>query len=229
MIIGLEKVSKSYEKPGSLKKREVLNEISLKVDSGESLSVIGPSGSGKSTLLNILGTLDMPTSGMVKLNDKNILNYSEPQLAEIRNKHIGFIFQMHHLLPQLTLIENVLLPTIASNSKNDKAGLERAKELLESVNLHDKIKQYPSQLSGGECQRATVVRALINQPGLILADEPTGSLDEDSAEQLGELLSKINKEQNVAMIVVTHSMELAKKMNKMYKLNHGKLVGMNNN
>ncbi len=229
MIIGLEKVSKSYEKPGSLKKREVLNEISLKVDSGESLSVIGPSGSGKSTLLNILGTLDMPTSGMVKLNDKNILNYSESQLAEIRNQHIGFIFQMHHLLPQLTLLENVLLPTIASNSNNDKAGLERAKELLESVNLHDKIKQYPSQLSGGECQRATVVRALINQPGLILADEPTGSLDEDSAEQLGELLSKINKEQNVAMIVVTHSMELAKKMNKMYKLNHGKLVGMNNN
>lgn len=224
MIVELEKISKFYTNNGLVSKRNVLNEISLSINDGDSLSIVGPSGSGKSTLLNILGTLDLPTSGIVKLKGKQIQHFDEKQLAEIRNLNIGFIFQQHHLLPQFTLIENVLVPTIPLKDKNLKnSALERAMSLLESVGLDDKIHQRPGQLSGGECQRATVVRALINEPNLVLADEPTGSLDQDSAEQMGELLSDINKKHNVAMVVVTHSMDLAKKMNTIYNLDHGKL------
>lgn len=223
MIIELEKVSKYYENNG-LTKRDVLNDISLNIKAGDSLSIVGPSGSGKSTLLNILGTLDLPSSGIIKIKGKDVNQFSENQLAELRNKNIGFIFQLHHLLPQLTLIENILVPTIPLVDKNLKnSSLERAMSLLESVGMADKINQRPGQLSGGECQRAAVVRALINKPELILADEPTGSLDQDSAEKLGELLSEINKKQNVAMVLVTHSLELAKRMDTIYKLDHGKI------
>ena len=223
MIVELEKISKYYENNG-LVRRDVLNEISLSIKAGDSLAIVGPSGSGKSTLLNILGTLDLPSSGILKIKGKDIQQFTENQLAEIRNKNIGFIFQLHHLLPQLTLIENVLVPTIPLTDKNlKKTSMERAMNLLESVGMADKINQRPGQLSGGECQRAAVVRALINEPDLILADEPTGSLDQDSAEQLGELLTKINKEQNVAMVLVTHSIELAKRMDAIYKLDHGKI------
>lgn len=223
MIVELEKVSKYYENNGLIK-REVLNEISLSIKAGDSLSIVGPSGSGKSTLLNILGTLDLPSFGILKIKGIDVQQYSEKQLAELRNKNIGFIFQLHHLLPQLSLIENVLVPTIPLNVKSTKKStLERAMSLLESVGMADKIHQRPGQLSGGECQRAAVVRALINEPDLILADEPTGSLDQDSAEKLGELLSDINKQQNVAMVLVTHSLELAKRMDTIYKLDHGKL------
>lgn len=228
MLVELEKVSKYYENNG-LSKRDVLNEISLSIKAGDSLSIVGPSGSGKSTLLNILGTLDLPTSGILKIKEIDVQQYSEKQLAELRNKNIGFVFQLHHLLPQLTLIENVLVPTIPLNDKSSKKlTLERAMNLLDSVGMADKIDQRPGQLSGGECQRAAVVRALINEPDLILADEPTGSLDQDSAEKLGELLSDINKKQNVAMVLVTHSLELAKRMNTIYKLNHGKLQIVSN-
>jgi len=228
MIIELDKVSKYYQNQG-ITTRNVLNEISLSIKAGESISIIGPSGSGKSTLLNILGTLDLPSSGIVKIRDKEIQQFNEKQLAEIRNQNIGFIFQMHHLLPQLSLIENVLVPTIPFIDKSSKKDIyNRAMNLLESVGLADKIQQRPGQLSGGECQRVAVVRALINNPDLILADEPTGSLDEDSAANLGELLSQINKEQNVAMVIVTHSLDLAKKMDKIYKLDHGKLNLMSN-
>ena len=224
MIVELDKISKYYENEGVITRRNVLNEISLVINPGDALSIVGPSGSGKSTLLNILGTLDLPTSGVVKIKGKNILDFNEKQLAEIRNNNIGFIFQLHHLLPQLTLLENVLVPTIPQKDKSiKKSATERAMNLLDSVGLVDKIHKRPGQLSGGECQRATVVRALINEPDLVLADEPTGSLDQDSAEQLGELLSDINKKHNVAMVIVTHSLDLAKKMDKIYKLDHGKL------
>lgn len=227
MLVELEKVSKYYEN-NDLIKREVLNEISLSIKTGDSLSIVGPSGSGKSTLLNILGTLDLPTSGILKVKGIDVQQYSEKQLAELRNKNIGFIFQLHHLLPQLTLIENVLVPTIPVYTKsNTKQTLERAMNLLDSVGMADKIHQRPGQLSGGECQRAALVRALINEPDLILADEPTGSLDQDSAEKLGELLSEINKKQNVAMVLVTHSLELAKRMDTIYKLDHGKIEKFN--
>lgn len=224
MIVELDKISKNYQNPGTTIKQEVLKELSLIVNKGDSIAVIGPSGSGKSTLLNIIGTLDIPSSGIVKLNGNEINKLNENQLAEIRNTHIGFVFQMHHLLPQLSLIENVLIPTIPNKNKTKQNTIYgRAKDLFDSVGLADKIHKRPGHLSGGECQRATVIRALINEPELILADEPTGSLDKESAEQMGELLSEINNKHQVAMIVVTHSQELANKMDVVYELVDGKL------
>ncbi|MBI5541017.1 MAG: ABC transporter ATP-binding protein [Bacteroidia bacterium] len=225
MIIELEKIYKSYQNNTASSQIKVLDNISLKINSGDSVAIVGPSGCGKSTLLNILGTLDKPTSGIIKINNDDLSTFNDKKLAEIRNQKIGFVFQLHHLLPQLNLLENVLLPTlIIKDSKHKEAAKLRAIELLKSVGLQDKIKQYPGQLSGGECQRTAVVRALINQPEIIFADEPTGSLDQESAEQIGELLSKINKEQNVALVLVTHSFELANKMKIIYKLNNGKLI-----
>ncbi len=225
MIAELEDINKIYTNIQSGIKREVLKGISLTINKGDALSIVGPSGSGKSTLLNILGTLDMPTSGIVKFNGKEINNCTDNQLATIRNQKIGFIFQLHHLLPQLNLLENVLLPTIVLKEKSKKRlAMDRALSLLEEVGLVDNIKQLPGQLSGGECQRAAVVRALINEPELILADEPTGSLDKSSAERIGELLSNINRTESVALIVVTHSLTLANKIGNTYNLSEGKLT-----
>ena len=224
-IVELDKISKTYQNPGASVKQEVLKELSFNVNKGDSIAIIGPSGSGKSTLLNIIGTLDIPNSGIVKLNGNEISKLNENQLAEIRNQNIGFVFQMHHLLPQLSLIENVLIPTIPNkNNTNQNDIYARAKDLLDTVGLADKIYKRPGNLSGGECQRATVIRALINEPELILADEPTGSLDKESAEQMGDLLTEINKKHNVALVVVTHSQELANKMDVVYELVDGKLV-----
>lgn len=224
MIIELSKACKSYINPGTNIHRDVLSDINLTVNNGDSLAIVGPSGSGKSTLLNILGTLDLPTSGMVKFKGEDITAFDEKRLAQIRNQSIGFVFQFHHLLPQLSLMENVLIPTIPLNGKNNSKEItSRAKDLLDSVGLVERIHQRPGQLSGGECQRAALVRALINQPEMILADEPTGSLDQDSAVQLGDLLLDINRKHNVAIVVVTHSLTLAEKMRKIYRLSHGRL------
>ena len=225
MIAELENISKIYLNNESGAKREVLSDITLSIKKGEALSIVGPSGSGKSTLLNIIGTLDLPTSGIVKINGNEINNYTENQLAEIRNQKIGFVFQSHHLLPQLNLLENVLLPTIVLDDKSKKKlAQERALQLLEKVGLADKGQQLPGQLSGGECQRTAVVRALINEPELLLADEPTGSLDKKSADRIGEILSDINKEEGVALIVVTHSVSLANKIGNCYNLNEGMII-----
>ncbi|NVO09653.1 MAG: ABC transporter ATP-binding protein [Bacteroidales bacterium] len=223
MIIELSKVGKSYINPGTNIHRDVLADINFQVNSGDSIAIIGPSGSGKSTLLNIIGTLDTPSSGIVKFKGDDVVSFDEKRLAQVRNRNIGFVFQSHHLLPQLSLIENVLVPIIPNGKVNGKAISARAMELLDSVGLADRIHQRPGQLSGGECQRAALVRALINQPELILADEPTGSLDQDSAGQLGDLLLDINKKHNVAIVVVTHSLTLAEKMKSIYRLSHGKL------
>ena len=228
MIIELENISKSYGNGDNAPIRQVLNGISLKIGSGESLAIVGPSGCGKSTLLNILGTLDDPSSGIVRIDGSDISVLNDTQRANIRNRKIGFVFQMHHLLPQLNLLENVLLPTlILEDNSARNAARTRALELLQMVGLSDRLKQYPGQLSGGECQRTAVVRALINKPELILADEPTGSLDQESAEQIGDLLSKINIEQNVSLVLVTHSTVLAGKMKMKYQLNQGKLKTAN--
>ena len=224
MIIELENITKTYFNGESGVERDVLKGISLSVNKGDALSIVGPSGSGKSTLLNIIGALDMPTSGTVKFKGNEIIDYTDNQLAEIRNKKIGFVFQSHHLLPQLNLLENVLLPTIPVKEKvRKKFAMERAMSLLEEVGLSDNIHQLPGQLSGGECQRTAVVRALINEPELILADEPTGSLDNKSAEIIGELLSKINKEKKVALIVVTHNIKLAETIGNVYQFVDGKI------
>lgn len=230
MIVALEQVSKAYFNTGSGFSREVLNGINLKLGKGDVLSIIGPSGSGKSTLLNILGTLDLPSSGSVFFSGKEINNYSPDQLAAIRNNEIGFIFQSHHLLPQLNLIENVLLPTLPLQNKPLKSGaFDRAVQLLETVGLADKIHQFPGQLSGGECQRTAVIRALINKPQLILADEPTGSLDAESATKIGDLLVDIHKTQDVALVVVTHAIQLANKIGNVHQLEAGKLVKLDGN
>lgn len=224
MIVELKNIQKIYTNPGTSIQREVLTGVDLTINSGDSIAIVGPSGSGKSTLLNIIGTLDSPTSGTMNYKGQNILDLNDNQLSQIRSKNIGFVFQLHHLLPQLNLIENILVPTIPfGNGVNKRELYERASELLKSVGLADRIHQRPGQLSGGECQRAAVVRALINQPELILADEPTGSLDDDSAVQLGDLLIDINKKHNVAVVVVTHSLTLAERMNSIYRLSHGKL------
>lgn len=225
MKIELLNITKAYKNSVSLNSRKVLEEISLIINSGDSIAVVGPSGCGKSSLLNIIGTLDKPSSGKISFNAEDIANMNEPEIADLRNRKIGFVFQLHHLLPQLNLLENVLLPAMILKDKNLKESAHsRAMELLEYVGLTDKISQFPAQLSGGECQRAAVVRALVNKPEIILADEPTGSLDQESAEQIGNLLSKINADQKVSLVLVTHSMDLANKMNVIYKLNNGKLI-----
>jgi len=225
MLVELDKISKYYNIPGSQKRREVLDCISLQIKIGDSMAIVGPSGSGKSTLLNIIGTLDTPSSGMVRFKRDEINLMNEKQLAAIRSQHIGFVFQLHHLLPQLNLIENVLIPTIPLRKKGKSNEIrEKAMELLESVKLADKVLQRPGQLSVGECQRAAVVRALINEPEIILADEPTGSLDQKSSEQIGELLANINVEKKIAIVIVTHSDKLAGKMKNIFRLENGKLM-----
>ena len=225
MLAELQQVTKYYGLPGSDQSSRVLHEISLQIAECENIAIVGPSGSGKSTLLNILGTLDSPTSGRVLLKGISVIDMDESRLAETRNKDIGFVFQMHYLLPQLTLLENILLPLLPQKDKIlQKNAHEQALQLIHRVGLSKQLHKFPSQLSGGECQRTAVVRALINKPRLLLADEPTGSLDAANASQLADLLAELNKEQGVAMVIVTHSMELAGRSDKIYQLQEGKLI-----
>jgi len=225
-FLELNKITKTFEIPAEKKDMTVLKDISFQMDQGESVAVVGPSGSGKSTLLNIIGALDKPTSGEVFFAGKNLSNLNDSELSAIRNQEIGFIFQLHHLLPQCTVLENVLIPTIPLRIKKNEdkdAVMRRAKTLLEKVDLKERMDFFPAVLSGGELQRVAVVRALINTPKLILADEPTGSLDKESSENLGRLLVDLNREEGVALITVTHSMDLARLMSTVYNLQNGKL------
>ena len=204
----------------------VLKDVSLEVRRGESVAIIGPSGSGKSTLLNIIGTLDRATAGEVRLAGQDLSRLNERQLADVRNRQIGFVFQAHHLLPQCTVLENVLVPTLAATDAAARAGApERAVRLLQRVGLGERLTHRPGQLSGGECQRVAVVRALINQPQLLLADEPTGALDRVSASGLAQLLLELNREEGVTLIVVTHALDLARKLGRTFELQDGKLEG----
>jgi lipoprotein-releasing system ATP-binding protein len=187
----------------------VLRQISFELHRGEALAVMGPSGSGKSTLLHILGTLDRPTQGSVQLDGKDPFGLSERDLADFRNRHIGFVFQDHHLLPQCSVFENVLIPTLAGN--RGLADVEKwARELLERVGLSDRLNHRPAELSGGERQRVAVARALIQHPVLLLADEPTGNLDRLTAQAVGQLLLDLHRQEQTVLIVVTHSAELAR-------------------
>ena len=220
VVLKLEEIHKQYES-ADRSPVEVLKGVSLTVKRGDSIAIVGPSGCGKSTLLNILGSLDSPTSGNIQLEGQELSNLSEQELAAVRNQKIGFIFQSHHLLPQCSILENVLIPTLAEKGKASLDAVKRAKQLLESSGLEHRLTHRPFQLSGGECQRVAVVRALINQPSLILADEPTGALDHSNAETMTELLVKLNREDQATLIVVTHSMELAAKMETTYKLQNG--------
>jgi ABC-type lipoprotein export system ATPase subunit len=224
VLLELINISKKYDSPSGKAPVTILNNISLQVEQGEAIAVVGPSGSGKSTLLNIMGALDKPTSGSVNFDGNNLAEMSENELANVRNTEIGFIFQLHHLLPQCTVLENVLIPTIPQiEKKNNKEFINRAKKLLEEVGLENHFDYFPAQLSGGEQQRVAVVRALINQPKMILADEPTGSLDQTSAHNLGQILIDLNRAENVTLIVVTHSHDLAERMDTVYNLHNGRL------
>ena len=239
-LLQLADVTKRYAGPDGLAAVPVLNGISLSVARGESLAIVGPSGSGKSTLLQIIGTLDRPTSGQVLLDGNDLAAFDELRLAEVRNRQLGFVFQSHYLLPQCSVWENVLVPTLANvlpasrrkdHSKGGSDGAAqhesaetRAERLLKRVGLGERLHHRPGQLSGGERQRVAVVRALINQPQLLLADEPTGALDHASATALGQLLIELNREEGVTLILVTHALELAKRMGRAWELVDGKLV-----
>jgi len=224
MTAELHQVSKVYGIPGKADSVTVLDDISLLIPPGSSVAITGPSGSGKSTLLNILGTLDNPTSGKVLLNGKCPQDLDDKSLAGLRNTTIGFVFQLHHLLPQLTLLENVLLPLLPEkDTEIRKKARERALQLIDYVDLLSHINYRPGQLSVGECQRAAVVRALINQPKLLLADEPTGSLDSENALQMARLLANLQHKHHFSMVVVTHSQELASIMDIEYRLAFGEL------
>jgi ABC-type lipoprotein export system ATPase subunit len=203
-------VSKTYGGVADSEQISVLEDINLSVAEGESVSIVGPSGSGKSTLLNLIGTLDKATSGRVIFDRRDLSKLEDDELARIRNREIGFVFQLHHLLPQCTVLENVLIPTLAGRSASTDNQVEkRASELLKRVGLADRMNHRPGELSGGQRQRVAVVRALINKPKMLLADEPTGSLDRESAEGIGELLVQLNRSESVALIMVTHSIGLA--------------------
>lgn len=224
MLLQLQNITKGYGKPGTHSYRPVLKELDLEVDKGEKIAIVGPSGSGKTTLLNLVGTLDQPEKGKILFDGKDITGYSKTELANFRNQHLGFIFQLHHLMPQLTLMENVLLPLLPQGKNISNEHKEWAEHLIQKVGIWDQREQKPSQLSGGECQRTAVVRALINKPQLLLADEPTGALDEENAEALTELLIKLSEEEGVTLINVTHAIALADRMDKKCTLKTGKLI-----
>jgi len=223
-LLRLEGITKTFgDGPAAT---EVLRGVHLTLDAGETLAVLGPSGCGKSTLLNIVGTLEPPTSGRVIFEGRDLTDESADELAAFRARALGFVFQHHHLLPQLTALENVLLPALAEKGRGVDAALrERAEALLERVGLADRRTHRPSTLSGGERQRVAVVRALVLGPRLLLADEPTGSLDAASAERLGELLLEESATEGVALLLVTHSARLAERMSGSVTLAEGRIAG----
>jgi ABC-type lipoprotein export system ATPase subunit len=224
-MVELVDVTKDYGQVSQGVGVNVLQGISLKIAPAESVVIIGPSGCGKSTLLNIIGALDHPTSGRVLFNGRDLAGLSDKDLARIRNRDIGFVFQLHHLLPQCTVLENVLVPTLASAGRGPSQALrERAERLLERVGLADRMSHRPGELSGGQRQRVAVARALINQPKLLLADEPTGSLDEESSNGVADLLIRLNRDEGVTLVVVTHSQKLAGRIGHVMELRGGLLT-----
>lgn len=219
-VIDLKKVSKKYEMGDE--EFYALKDISLKINKGEFVAIIGPSGSGKSTLMHVIGLLDKPTSGEVFLEGEEVHNLSEIKQAELRNKHIGFIFQVFNLLPRTSALENVEMPLIYSGIAR-KEREERAAKALEIVGLKEKLQNKPSQLSGGQQQRVAIARALINNPSIILADEPTGNLDSKSGEEILSLLSRLNNEGNT-IVVVTHDLDIAKRARRVIAIRDGEII-----
>jgi lipoprotein-releasing system ATP-binding protein len=207
MGLTVENLDKEYPtRSGAL---AVLSGINLTLNAGEAMAVMGPSGSGKSTLLNILGTLETPTRGGVTVDGVDPFGLSEPQLAEFRNRHVGFVFQDHHLLPQCSVLENVLVPTLVVRDGDRAAFDAEARRLLDRVGLSGRLEHRPAELSGGERQRAAIARALVRKPKLLLADEPTGNLDRKTAHAVGELLTELHHQEGTMLVVVTHSADLA--------------------
>ena len=224
MLLEIQKLKKCYRAPDGGDSVDVLRDLDLQIDAGESAAIVGPSGCGKSTLLNIIGALDRADAGSVRVADRDIAGLDEKALAAFRNETVGFIFQLHHLLPQCTILENVLVPTLAQPRGERGESRARAEKLLGAVGLAHRLDHRPGQLSGGERQRAAVARALINQPKLLLADEPTGALDRMNAARLADLLVELNRAEGVALILVTHAPDLAQRMGRVLELVDGKLV-----
>lgn len=222
-MLKVEKLTKEYSGPaGTI---TILNELELEVAKGESVAIVGPSGCGKTTLLNILGTLDVPSSGSVSIDGQSLEAMSTDERTRFRNRSLGFVFQQHFLLPQCTVLENVLMPRLAGDwQESEEATRERATDLLDGLGLAQRIDYMPYQLSGGERLRVAVARALANQPGLVLADEPTGSLDPAMGEQVADLFAELNAQHNVTLVIVTHNAALAERMGSVYVLENGKLT-----
>jgi ABC-type lipoprotein export system ATPase subunit len=222
-MIAVSRLSKTYESPAG--PVTVLRDLELQVAAGERVAIVGPSGSGKTTLLNLLGALDRPSSGTIAIDGQALEGLDPAAAARFRNRAIGFIFQLHFLLPQCSVLDNVLVPRLADDWPEDaRATRARAESLLEQVGLRDRLAHRPWQLSGGEQLRVAIARALINQPKVLLADEPTGSLDPATGERIAELLLHTNESARVALVVVTHNPGLARQMQTTYRLEAGRLV-----
>jgi len=220
-MLNINNISKSFTQRGT-----VLNDLTLVVNKGDSIAVMGPSGSGKTTLLNIIGLLDKPDSGSIIFNGTSLAGYTDDEAALYRNRNIGFVFQDHLLLPYLTIHENILLPLMAAGyDKEERDEKEKqVKSLMQRTGISSLSDKYPYQVSGGEAQRAALIRALVNNPSILLADEPTGALDAKNSDKLGDILIKMNRDFGITIILATHSAVLASKMNRIYTLEEGKLI-----
>lgn len=223
-MLKINNISKSFTQRGL-----VLDSLSLEVNEGDSIAIMGPSGSGKTTLMNIIGLLDKPDSGEITFRGTSIADFSDDESAVYRNRNVGFVFQDHLLLPHLTVSENVLLPLHAEKTSDAELVLKEQHviELMEKSGISGLVDKYPFRISGGEAQRVALVRALANSPSILLADEPTGSLDAKNADILGELLLEMNGEFGITLILATHSVDLAKKMSRILRLEEGKLIDFN--
>jgi len=221
IIMKLEDIDKFYMETGN--KLHILKKLNLEVKRGEFVSILGKSGSGKSTLLNIMGLLDKIDGGKIWIDNKEVSSLNEMERNNIKNHFLGFVFQFHYLMSEFTALENVMIPALLNNFKNKSEIEKEAKELLEIVGLAERIKHKPNQLSGGEKQRVAIARAMINKPKLILADEPTGNLDEDTGELIFSLFKKINKEHNQSIVVVTHARDLSQVTDRQIYLKRGVL------
>ncbi|EJU08768.1 ABC transporter ATP-binding protein [Fusobacterium hwasookii] len=221
IIMKLEDIDKFYMETGN--KLHILKKLNLEIKRGEFVSILGKSGSGKSTLLNIMGLLDKIDGGKIWIDNKEVSSLNEMERNNIKNHFLGFVFQFHYLMSEFTALENVMIPALLNNFKNKVEIEKEAKELLEIVGLAERIKHKPNQLSGGEKQRVAIARAMINKPKLILADEPTGNLDEDTGELIFSLFRKINKEHNQSIVVVTHARDLSQVTDRQVYLKRGVL------
>ena len=221
IIMKLEDIDKFYMETGN--KLHILKKLNLEVKRGEFVSILGKSGSGKSTLLNIMGLLDKIDGGKIWIDNKEVSSLNEMERNNIKNHFLGFVFQFHYLMSEFTALENIMIPALLNNFKNKKEIEKEAKELLEIVGLAERMKHKPNQLSGGEKQRVAIARAMINKPKLILADEPTGNLDEDTGELIFSLFRKINKEHNQSIVVVTHARDLSQVTDRQIYLKRGVL------
>jgi ABC-type lipoprotein export system ATPase subunit len=220
-MLSINKISKSFTQRGI-----VLDNLSLEVTEGETIAVMGPSGCGKTTLMNIIAMLDKPDNGTIFFKGASLAGFTEDESADYRNLNIGFVFQEHLLLPYLTVLENIFLPLLASKHSQEELSVKEQylNRLMEKTGIYDLKNKYPHRISGGEAQRVALVRALANNPSILLADEPTGSLDSKNAEKLGDLLIEMNREFGITIILATHYFDLARKMSKILRLVEGKLI-----